>query len=299
MNTRLARTVLSVAVLEDVMLYIALSIALGMANTTAKSDASIPHWLNLAPDSTGFILWHIVASLALLVIAAWGFGKVTANKTGNKYGGTSRLNLIARRSPMGWTLATIFIITGIAMILGLASMFGALVAGIVASNNRDAIFLKAQQQVEALGTSFFIPIYFALIGVTLDLVKDFDWKLTFGLLIFGTIVKYGGALLGGIVAREERAMANALAISVNARGGPGLVVASTAFAAGIINAAGYTSLVMLSIITSVGAGVFLAKVLRSNPVTSAMIRGEGLEPAITRPSDDELGATDQRALTPA
>lgn len=299
MNTRLARTVLSVAVIEDVLLYIALSIALGMANTTAKSDASIPHHLGLAPDSFEFIAWHIVASLVLLGVAAWGFGKVNANKS-QAYGGASRLNVIARRSPLGWTLASILVITGVAMLLGLAPMFGALVAGIVASNSTEPSFVKAQQQVEAVGQSFFIPIYFALIGVSLDLVKDFDWKLTFGILIFGTVVKYGGALVGGLVAGEKPAMANALAISVNARGGPGLVVASTAFAAGIVNASAYTSLVILSIITSVGAGIFLAKVLRSNPVTSELIRGDGLERAIDAPASNAFTVgDDDKTLTPA
>ena len=157
------------------------------------------------------------------------------------------------------------------MLLGLAPMFGALVAGIIASNNSHPAFLRAQKQVEAVGTSFFIPIYFTLIGVSLDLIKDFDWQLTFGILIVGCIVKYGGALLGGILAKEKLPMANALAISVNARGGPGLVVASTAFTAGIINPAAYTSLVILAIVTSVFAGIFLARALQAKATRGAIL----------------------------
>ena len=268
MNTRLARVVLSVAVIEDVLLYIALSIALGMAQAGPKSDASIPHLLGMAPGSAPFIAWHVVASLALLALAAWGFGRVGKE--------TSRLNLVARRSPLGWTLASILIITAAAMLLGLAPMFGALVAGIAASNTSQPALLKAQQQVEAVGTSFFIPLYFALIGVSLDLVRDFDWPLTIGLLVVGSSVKYGGALLGARMAGEKPAMATALAISVNARGGPGLVVASTAFAAGIINPAAYTAFVILAVATSVLAGVILAKLLSNNTATADVIRVDGL-----------------------
>ena len=268
MHTRLARIVLSVAVIEDVLLYIALSIALGMAHAGAKGDVSIPHYLGFAPDSAAFIVWHATASLALLALAAWGFGKARR--------ASLRVNLVAERSPLGWTIASILMITGSAMLLGLAPMFGALVAGIIASNNTEPSLGKAQQQLEAVGSSFFIPLYFALIGSSLDLIRDFDWRLTMGILIFGSVVKYGGALLGARVAGEGPAMASAIAISVNARGGPGLVVASTAFAAGITNPAAYTSLVILAVASSVLAAVILAQGLHRNATAASLIRNQGL-----------------------
>jgi Kef-type K+ transport system membrane component KefB len=268
MNTRLARIVLSVAVIEDVLLYIALSIALGMANAGAKGDVSIPYYLGFAPDSAAFIAWHITASLALLALAAWGFGKARR--------ASFWVNFVAERSPLGWTIASILMITGTAMLLGLAPMFGALVAGIIASNKTDPTLAKAQQQVEAVGSSFFIPIYFALIGASLDLVRDFDWRLTLGILIVGSAVKYGGALLGARVAGERPAMASAIAISVNARGGPGLVVASTAFAAGITSPAAYTSLVILAVASSVLAAVILAQGLHRNATAANLIRSQGI-----------------------
>jgi hypothetical protein len=43
-------------------------------------------------------------------------------------------------------------------------------------------------------------------------------------------------------------------------GGPGIVLASTAYAAGIINQSFFVSLVMLSIITSLAAGSWLERV---------------------------------------
>ena len=41
---------------------------------------------------------------------------------------------------------------------------------------------------------------------------------------------------------------------MNARGGPGIVLASTAFGAGIVSRSFFASLVMLSVVTSVLAG---------------------------------------------
>ena len=49
---------------------------------------------------------------------------------------------------------------------------------------------------------------------------------------------------------------------MNARGGPGIVVASTAFAAGIINQPFYAVLVLLAIVTSLAAGAWLDRVPR-------------------------------------
>ena len=55
-------------------------------------------------------------------------------------------------------------------------------------------------------------------------------------------------------------MAWSLAVAMNARGGPGIVLASTAYAAGIINQTFFVSLVMLSIVTSLVAGSWLERI---------------------------------------
>jgi len=60
---------------------------------------------------------------------------------------------------------------------------------------------------------------------------------------------------------------------MNARGGPGIVVASTAFSAGIIDQDFFAVLVLLAILTSLAAGTWLERVPRhrllSRTVTNA------------------------------
>jgi Kef-type K+ transport system membrane component KefB len=53
-----------------------------------------------------------------------------------------------------------------------------------------------------------------------------------------------------------------LAVTTNARGGPGIVLASVAFDAGIISAAFYTTLVLVAVLTSQIAGAWLDYVMR-------------------------------------
>ena len=54
---------------------------------------------------------------------------------------------------------------------------------------------------------------------------------------------------------------------MNARGGPGIVVASTAFSAGIIDQDFFAVFVLLAIITSLAAGSWLERVPRHRLLT--------------------------------
>ena len=137
----------------------------------------------------------------------------------------------------------------------------------------------------------FIPIYFALIGVSLDLIEDFDWRFTLGLLLVGTAVKFTASLIGARIAGEAPPMARALAISVNARGGPGIVLATTAFAAGIIDSRAFTALIVLALATSVFAGSWLATgCCAATPETERHIRADSpIEDE--HPTGDGLGGS--------
>jgi Kef-type K+ transport system membrane component KefB len=65
-----------------------------------------------------------------------------------------------------------------------------------------------------------------------------------------------------------------LAITTNARGGPGIVLASVAFDAKIISPAFYTTLVVAAVLTSQFAGAWLECVLRHNwPLLKPSVEG--------------------------
>ena len=71
-----------------------------------------------------------------------------------------------------------------------------------------------------------------------------------------------------------------LAVTQNARGGPGIVMASVAFDAGIINAPFFTTLVLTAVLTSQACGFWLQHVLAKGwPLLSGDdLRRRGLEP---------------------
>src|SRR5581483_4959710 len=119
--------------------------------------------------------------------------------------------------------------------------------------------------------AFFIPIYFAVVGLQLDLLHGFPVLFFLGYLAFACAVKavsvYAGARVGG----QRHTSAVNLAVAMNARGGPGIVLASVAYGAGIINQSFYAVLVLLAIITSLVAGSWLARVPREQLLAEPMV----------------------------
>jgi Kef-type K+ transport system membrane component KefB len=166
---------------------------------------------------------------------------------------------------MVWMLA----LSAGALSLGLVPLYGAFVAGIAVAvandtdGNAAAHSADVAQGGNALATvsfGFFIPIYFAIIGIQLDLIHHFDVVFFLGFFAFACVAKAASVYLGARLSHENQFMSASLAIAMNARGGPGIVLASTAYVTGIINQTFFVSLVMLSIVTSLLAGSWLERV---------------------------------------
>src|SRR5262249_3178518 len=87
-----------------------------------------------------------------------------------------------------------------------------------------------------------------------------------------------GARLGGFSISDSIN----LAVATNARGGPGIVLASVAYEAGIINPQFYTTLILLAVLTSQLAGAWLEFVLRSG---RPLLSEQAVVTAASEPAD--------------
>ena len=101
-----------------------------------------------------------------------------------------------------------------------------------------------------------------MVGLKLDLLKGLSWSMLAAFLAGSCVVKILSVSLAGRLAGFRGLDLINLAFTTNARGGPGIVLASVAFDAGIISAAFYTTLVVAAVITSQVAGAWLDYVLR-------------------------------------
>jgi Kef-type K+ transport system membrane component KefB len=160
-------------------------------------------------------------------------------------------------------LVFLVIVSGGCVWLGVNPMFGGLTAGLVAGRELRRHGIAQPKSLELAGLKFFVPIYFALVGARLDLIHHFDAVSFVVFLAFACVVKglsiYGGARAAG----ESHSAALNLATALNARGGPGIVLAAVTYDAGIINESFFAILVLTAVVTSLAAGSWLGRVVRS------------------------------------
>ena len=129
-------------------------------------------------------------------------------------------------------------------------MFGAFLAGYaIAGDKRRS--LEALETLKKFSFAVFIPIYFAVVGYRLDLSRNFSFAMLAIFLVVACVVKLFSAGMGARFAGFGWRDSVNLAMATNARGGPG-----------IINAAFYTTLVLVAVLTSQAAGAWLDYVLR-------------------------------------
>jgi len=136
-------------------------------------------------------------------------------------------------------------------------VFGAFLAGIALGILPDETFAKAKSQIKAISFATFIPAYFAIVGLKLDLVHQFDPVFFLGFLLFSTLLKGLGALAVGKIVRQKWLASVNLAVALNARGGPGIVLATVALDLGLISETFFVALVLVAIVTSLVAGYWL------------------------------------------
>jgi Kef-type K+ transport system membrane component KefB len=255
LGTRFARIVLSVAVLEDLLVYVVLNYALALVAPPHADTFTVPSLLSLGPASVAGSVYYVLVTLAFVALPAVlgpGFVGRLAERRGN---------LLHRASPIGFQLTVLLALTGLASFVGVSPIFGAMLAGILAGDLHGAAE-QARQTIQGFAYAFFIPVYFAVVGLRLDLVHHFTPLFFVFFLAFACLTKTLSAYAGARLAGEDKPGARNLAIALNARGGPGIVLASVAFDAGIIDLSFYTCLVMLALVTSVLAGSWLEVTLR-------------------------------------
>jgi len=246
LRTRFARLVLGVAVLEDIALWLALAVATALAGKVALDG-----WV-ISAD----IFLHIAKTVGFFVLGLTIIPR--AVKRINK----SRFNVLAKNSPVAYVVGVLLAYCAVAGALEVSLVFAAFLAGFAVVHKKRRLFAEALESVSKFSFAVFIPIYFAIVGWRLDLSKSFSFRMLLLFLVGSCVLKLISVALGARLAGFRGLDVLNLAVATNARGGPGIVLASVAYDAGIINAAFYTTLVLSAVLTSQAAGAWLEYVLR-------------------------------------
>src|SRR5438874_112568 len=242
LHTRFARLVLGVAVLEDIVLWLALAVATAIAGTTVLDLRELS--LHLM-TTVGFF------ALGLTILPR-------AIKQINK----SRFNVLAKHSPVAYAIAVLLAYCVVAGALDVSLVFAAFLAGFAVVHKKRRLFTEALDAIGKVSFGFYIPAYFAMVGLKLDLIRGLSLWVMVAFIAGSCVVKIFSVSLAGRFAGFRGLDLINLAITTNARGGPGIVLGSVAFDAGIISAKFYTTLVLAAVLTSQMAGAWLDYVLR-------------------------------------
>jgi Kef-type K+ transport system membrane component KefB len=271
LHTRFASLVLGFAVLEDIALWGVLAVATALTKSASLSEQNVITATSIHLATT---LTYMVAGLTFLPLVL-------------KRVRLLRRNLLYKSSPLAYAICVLFGYVAIAAYLEVNLVFAAFLAGFglaggIAGDERQH-FTEALDAIHRFSFSVFIPVYFGLVGYRLAFGRDFSLVMFLAMLIGSSLVVLLSRGLAAKLAGFQQLDILNLAITTNARGGPGIVLASVAFEAGIISATFYTTLVLTAIVTSQAAGMWLRFVLSkgwpllsSNPEeTGLAVRGRG------------------------
>ena len=234
MNTKFSNTILTVATIQDLCLWILLNMSTRIATTG-----------NIKLNEMIII---VLVTLGLFVIITYISKHVKKIKQD-----------INTKTFYTISFVILLLVCGLLSKVGINIMYSAFLVGYIIKSLTDNK-KKDKDRINSLDNfvfSFFVPIYFALVGIQLNVIHDFSLIrfLIFFVIAFG--LEYIGTWIMLLFTKLSKKLKLNFAITMNARGGPGIVLATVAYSANIISLEFFTVLILTTMLSSLIAGYFL------------------------------------------
>lgn len=247
-KTAFAKIVLAIATIHDIILWIFLAIATSLVSEESLSLKNISMHVAIS------LLFFSIVLLIMPILLNWL----------GRYSSRLHITLVPEQYETGFAVLILLGFVMLADYLTINIIFGAFLAGIVISFIKSERFEKVKTEVKHFSFAFFIPMYFAIVGIKLDLLHHLDISFFLLFLLFAMLVQGVTVLITSKLLKYTWLSSFNLAIAMNARGGPGIVIATIAFDTGIINESFFITLILLAIVTSLLAGSWLRYVSQKN-----------------------------------
>ncbi|MDE7379571.1 MAG: cation:proton antiporter, partial [Clostridia bacterium] len=224
MNTKLGTTIVSAAIIDDVIGIVLLSVVTGLAKSGSEPAANKFEAFKATPYGT-----VIMIAAFFIVAVALGFVAIKVFKWMDKrWASTHRISMYSLVMCFGYSFLA-------EEVFGVADITGAFLAGAVLSTVRRASRF-IDQQVDVDTYTIFAPVFFANIGISSITFKNFSPAI----LLFAFVAVIAG-LVGKIIgcgavckafkySWRESAIGG---VGMMARGEVALIVTSTAIGAGV------------------------------------------------------------------
>ena len=235
-RSREAHTILSAAVLDDILGLVALAIVTGAVTRSARTGAI----------TSAAVIWLVAKTVGFLTLAIVAGVKLSP----------ALFRLTARLRTSGALLATAlsfcFVLAWASNAIGLAPIVGAFTAGLILDDSHSARFVargeaSLSNRLEPI-SSWLVPIFFVLMGM----------RASFGALVHPrTLLLVGLLSTAAVVGKLACALGaprgtNRLAVAIGMipRGEVSLVFASLGLSMGLLDAGQYSALVSVVVVTT-------------------------------------------------
>ena len=240
----LGTTIVSAAVIDDVIGIVVLTCVLG------------------ASSGTGSGLGKVLINTVLFFLVAIGLGVVihfAMQWLDKRNPHTQRITIVS----MAFCFAMAYIAEAY---FGIADITGAYIAGIVLCSMSDASYVE--RRVDISNYTLFSPVFFASIGLKTDVSGLTPEILLFSVffVVVALITKIIGCGLAAKICRFNWADSFKIGVGMMTRGEVALIVAQKGLEAGVVDSVYFTAVILLIIVSSVATPLALKALFAKMPV---------------------------------
>jgi Kef-type K+ transport system membrane component KefB len=261
LNSKLGNTVITAAVVNDIMSLIMLSIILQLAADDGTGQLNLGDIVVSGVNIAVFLGGIFVFDIMLRKIAGGLRRKVEPIFR----------KLQTKEAAFGVLLITAIAISLVAQDIGLHFIIGTFFSGLVIYKGRIGRdnFNKVYGTISAITFGFFAPIFFALMGIEFNVQSLLGAvPLFLALLAVAIVTKVAAGYVGAKIVGFSREVSLAIGFLMNGRGMVELVIASIGFSLGIIDVTLFSIAVAIGLVTTI-----LAPLTSRPMVSTAKLKG--------------------------
>ena len=249
LETKLGNTVITAAVINDIFSLVVLSIVLQLHGANG-AEVNIME----TTRNSGIKISLFIGGIFLVDIL---FRK--ANVWFQRRGTYFFEKLHTKEAAFGILLISTILVSVIAqVVIGLHFIIGTFFSGLIVYKEiiRKENFERVYGIISAISFGFFAPIFFAVIGININMDSIANNLPFFIVLaIVAVITKVGGGYIGSRLIKFSKDESLAIAFLMNGRGMVELVIASIGFSSGIIDSTIFSITVTIGWVTTILAPI--------------------------------------------
>ena len=247
-KSKVGTTIVSAAIIDDVIGIIVLTVVLGFKNPSS---------------SPSMVIVKTIAFFVIAVIGGFAIFKVFL-KLDNRYPHTRRIPIVS--------LAFCFALSYIAeKYFSIADITGAYIAGIVLCNLSDNEYIE--RKIDVSSYMIFGPIFFASIGLktSFDAMNGKLFAFCICFVIVALLAKVIGCGLVSKLCKFNVSDSLKIGVGMMTRGEVALIVAQKGLAAGLLTSDYFTAVILLILVSSIATPIVL-KFLYSRDAKSSAVQ---------------------------